>query len=72
MVEAGFHSVNFINGWQVTKDSGFQLPLPGEYAVGMFFMPTDEGRREKSRIVFHEVSLVRKLQYARIKEHQNI
>ncbi|GJM89695.1 hypothetical protein PR202_ga05907 [Eleusine coracana subsp. coracana] len=39
-----------------TKDSGFELPLPGEYAVGMFFMPTDEGRREKSRIVFHEIA----------------
>ncbi|KAK3138054.1 hypothetical protein QOZ80_5AG0363860 [Eleusine coracana subsp. coracana] len=41
---------------EVTKDSGFELPLPGEYAVGMFFMPTDEGRREKSRIVFHEIA----------------
>ncbi|GJN15164.1 hypothetical protein PR202_gb02057 [Eleusine coracana subsp. coracana] len=40
----------------VTKDSGFEFPLPGEYAVGMFFMPTDEGRREKSRIAFHEIA----------------
>ncbi|KAK3134883.1 hypothetical protein QOZ80_5BG0411960 [Eleusine coracana subsp. coracana] len=41
---------------EVTKDSGFEFPLPGEYAVGMFFMPTDEGRREKSRIAFHEIA----------------
>ncbi|TVT97435.1 hypothetical protein EJB05_57316, partial [Eragrostis curvula] len=43
-------------GILVTKDCGFQLPKPGEYAVGMFFMPTDEGRREKSRLVFHEIA----------------
>lgn len=33
-------------------------------------MPTDEGRREKSRIVFNEVSLVRMLRYARIREQR--
>ncbi|XP_062232093.1 glutamate synthase 2 [NADH], chloroplastic-like isoform X2 [Phragmites australis] len=41
---------------QITKDSGFEIPQPGEYAVGMFFMPTDEERREKSRLVFHEIA----------------
>lgn len=45
--------------WQVTKDAGFELPPPGEYAVGMFFMPHDDERREKSKLVFHEVSLVK-------------
>ncbi|KAL6610621.1 hypothetical protein ACP70R_040590 [Stipagrostis hirtigluma subsp. patula] len=41
---------------EATKDAGFELPPPGEYAVGMFFMPTNEERREKSRLVFHEVA----------------
>jgi len=45
--------------WQVTKDAGFELPLPGQYGVGMFFMPHDDERREKSKLVFHEVSLVK-------------
>ncbi|WVZ99539.1 hypothetical protein U9M48_044817, partial [Paspalum notatum var. saurae] len=40
----------------VTKDAGFELPPPGEYAVGMFFMPTDEKRREKSRLLFNEIA----------------
>ena len=44
---------------QVTKDAGFELPPLGEYAVGMFFMPTDEKRREKSKLVFHEVCLMK-------------
>uniref|UniRef100_A0A0D9WJI6 glutamate synthase (NADH) n=1 Tax=Leersia perrieri TaxID=77586 RepID=A0A0D9WJI6_9ORYZ len=39
---------------EVTKDAGFELPAPGEYAVGMFFMPTDEERREKSKLLFRE------------------
>ncbi|KAF8727223.1 hypothetical protein HU200_019104 [Digitaria exilis] len=30
----------------------FELPPPGEYAVGMFFTPADEKRREKSKLVF--------------------
>ncbi|CAN6359232.1 unnamed protein product [Urochloa humidicola] len=41
---------------EVTKEAGFVLPPPGEYAVGMFFMPTDEKRREKGKLVFHEVA----------------
>ncbi|KAL6848634.1 hypothetical protein ACP4OV_021217 [Aristida adscensionis] len=41
---------------EVTKDAGFELPPPGDYAVGMFFMPTNEERREKSRRVFHEMA----------------
>ncbi|CAN6345929.1 unnamed protein product [Urochloa humidicola] len=41
---------------EVTKDAGFVLPPPGEYAVGMFFMPTDEKRRDKSKLVFHEIA----------------
>uniref|UniRef100_A0A0E0A2K2 glutamate synthase (NADH) n=1 Tax=Oryza glumipatula TaxID=40148 RepID=A0A0E0A2K2_9ORYZ len=41
-------------GILVTKDAGFELPPPGEYAVGMFFMPTDEERREKSKLLFRE------------------
>ena len=44
---------------QVTKDAGFELPPLGEYAVGMLFMPTDEKRREKSKLVFHEVCLMK-------------
>ena len=45
--------------WQVTKDAGFELPPLGEYAVGMFFMPLDDDRRERSKLVFHEVGLVK-------------
>ncbi|KAL5202555.1 hypothetical protein ABZP36_013507 [Zizania latifolia] len=41
---------------EVTKDAGFELPTSGEYAVGMFFMPTDEERREKSRVLFREIA----------------
>jgi glutamate synthase (NADH) len=44
---------------QVSKDAGFELPQLGEYAVGMFFMPTDEKRREKSKLVFLEVCLMK-------------
>ena len=44
---------------QVTKDAGFELPPLGEYAVGMLFMPTDEKRREKSKLVFLEVCLMK-------------
>ncbi|XP_043718284.1 glutamate synthase 1 [NADH], chloroplastic [Telopea speciosissima] len=41
---------------EVTKDAGFQLPPPGEYAVGMFFLPTSETRREESKTVFNKVA----------------
>ena len=40
---------------QVTKDAGFELPPPGEYAVGMVFLPTDEKRRERSKTEFTKV-----------------
>ncbi|PWZ18290.1 Glutamate synthase 2 [NADH], chloroplastic [Zea mays] len=40
----------------VTKDAGFELPPQGEYAVGMFFMPHDDDRREKTKLVFHEIA----------------
>ncbi|WOL01487.1 hypothetical protein Cni_G10203 [Canna indica] len=40
----------------VTKDLGFELPPPGEYAVGMFFMPTDNSRRENSKAEFTKVA----------------
>ncbi|GER40107.1 glutamate synthase [Striga asiatica] len=33
---------------EATKDAGFELPAPGEYAVGMFFLPTSDSRREQS------------------------
>lgn len=42
---------------QATKDVGFELPPPGEYAVGMFFMPTDEKRREKGKFEFKKVGV---------------
>ncbi|KAJ4956105.1 hypothetical protein NE237_012888 [Protea cynaroides] len=41
---------------EVTKDVGFELPPPGEYAVGMLFLPTSETRREESKIVFTKVA----------------
>ncbi|KAI4307123.1 hypothetical protein L6164_030342 [Bauhinia variegata] len=41
---------------EVAKDVGFELPPPGEYAVGMFFLPTSENRREKSKAVFRKVA----------------
>ncbi|KAK1302529.1 hypothetical protein QJS10_CPB12g01099 [Acorus calamus] len=41
---------------EATKDVGIELPPPGEYAVGMFFLPTSEGRREESKIVFTKVA----------------
>lgn len=55
--------------WQVTKDAGFELPPQGEYGVGMFFMPTDDERREKSKLVFHEVS---PLKEQKRKKRQNL
>uniref|UniRef100_A0A2P2MNX1 glutamate synthase (ferredoxin) n=1 Tax=Rhizophora mucronata TaxID=61149 RepID=A0A2P2MNX1_RHIMU len=41
---------------EVTKDIGFELPPSGEYAVGMFFLPTSENRREESKRVFTQVA----------------
>ncbi|XP_047324455.1 glutamate synthase 1 [NADH], chloroplastic-like isoform X2 [Impatiens glandulifera] len=40
----------------VAKDVGFELPPLGQYAVGMFFLPTSENRREQSKIVFTKVA----------------
>lgn len=42
---------------QAAREVGFELPPPGEYAVGMFFLPTSESRREQSKIVFTKVVL---------------
>ncbi|CAA7402621.1 unnamed protein product [Spirodela intermedia] len=41
---------------ETTKDLGFELPPAGEYAVGMFFLPTSESRREESKTVFAKVA----------------
>ncbi|OVA11317.1 Class II glutamine amidotransferase domain [Macleaya cordata] len=41
---------------EVAKDVGFELPPAGEYAVGMFFLPTSDTRREESKIVFTKVA----------------
>ncbi|GFP81092.1 glutamate synthase 1 [nadh] chloroplastic [Phtheirospermum japonicum] len=41
---------------EAVKDAGFELPAPGEYAVGMFFLPTSDSRREQSKIVFAKVA----------------
>ncbi|XP_021843075.2 glutamate synthase 1 [NADH], chloroplastic isoform X1 [Spinacia oleracea] len=41
---------------EVTKDLGFELPALGKYAVGMFFLPTSESRREESKNVFTKVA----------------
>ncbi|KAE8736401.1 Glutamate synthase 1 [Hibiscus syriacus] len=41
---------------EVAKDVGFELPPPGEYAVGMFFLPTSESRQEESKNVFTKVA----------------
>ncbi|CAL1409687.1 unnamed protein product [Linum trigynum] len=41
---------------EVAKDLGFELPSPGEYAVGMFFLPTSDNRREESKNVFTKVA----------------
>lgn len=41
--------------YQVVKDAGIELPPPGEYAVGMFFLPTSDSRREQSKVVFAKV-----------------
>ncbi|KAJ4825686.1 glutamate synthase [NADH] [Turnera subulata] len=41
---------------EVAKDAGFELPAPGEYAVGMIFLPTSDNRREESKNVFTKVA----------------
>ncbi|XP_074360798.1 glutamate synthase 1 [NADH], chloroplastic-like [Apium graveolens] len=41
---------------EVAKDVGFELPPPEKYAVGMFFLPTSESRREQSKNVFTKVA----------------
>ncbi|URE31654.1 Glutamate synthase [Musa troglodytarum] len=46
----------FLNEACVTKDLGFELPPPSKYAIGMFFMPTVDSRREKSKAAFTEVA----------------
>jgi glutamate synthase (NADPH/NADH) len=46
---------------QAAKDLGFELPSPGEYAVGMFFLPTSESRRDESKKVFTKVILSLKI-----------
>jgi glutamate synthase (NADPH/NADH) len=40
---------------QATKDAGFELPPPGEYAVGMVFLPTDKKRRQRCKAEFKKV-----------------
>lgn len=41
--------------FQAAQDLGFELPPPGEYAVGMFFLPKSQSRREESKNVFTKV-----------------
>ncbi|KAK4793540.1 hypothetical protein SAY86_023975 [Trapa natans] len=41
---------------EVASQDGFVLPSPGEYAVGMFFLPTSESRRMESKHVFAKVA----------------
>lgn len=41
---------------EVAKDGGFELPPPGEYAVGMLFLPQSASRREESKNVFTKVA----------------
>lgn len=41
---------------EAVKDAGFDLPPQEEYAVGMFFLPTSETRREESKNVFNKVA----------------
>ncbi|XVE64377.1 hypothetical protein DITRI_Ditri07aG0096200 [Diplodiscus trichospermus] len=41
---------------EVAKDIGVDLPPPGEYAVGMFFLPTSECRRDETKNVFTKVA----------------
>lgn len=41
---------------EAAKDLGFELPSPGEYAVGMFFLPSSDTRRDESKKVFTKVA----------------
>ena len=44
--------------FQVMKhEVGCDLPPSNEYAVGMFFLPRDETRREDSKNVFNKVQI---------------
>lgn len=47
--------IDILFQFQAVKGAGFELPPPGEYAVGMFFLPTSDSRREQSKIVFAKV-----------------
>ncbi|KAL2650685.1 hypothetical protein R1flu_018813 [Riccia fluitans] len=38
------------------KEIGCKLPPPGQYAVGMFYLPTDKARRVESKSVFKRVA----------------
>ncbi|MCO5549339.1 hypothetical protein L7F22_002808 [Adiantum nelumboides] len=38
------------------RDMKCELPPLNEYAVGMFFLPTSESRREKSKTIFNKVA----------------
>lgn len=49
--------IDYTYGPQVAKDVGFELPPLGEYAVGMFFLPTSDTRREESKRIFAKVIL---------------
>lgn len=40
----------------VPEELGRELPPPGDYAVGMMFMPTSDTRRETARRVFTQVA----------------
>jgi len=42
---------------QVAKEVGFEIQPPGEYVVGMFFMPTDEKRHEKGKVGLKKVGV---------------
>ncbi|KAJ0986186.1 hypothetical protein J5N97_004542 [Dioscorea zingiberensis] len=41
---------------EVTKEAGFELPPAGQYAVGMFFLPTDENRRQEGKAAFEKTA----------------
>lgn len=41
---------------EAARDNGFELPPAGQYAVGMFFLPTSDSRREESKKVFAKVA----------------
>jgi glutamate synthase (NADH) len=42
---------------QASNDAGFELPPPGEYDLGMFFMPTNEKPRENRKTEFKKVGV---------------